>query len=321
MTRDDIISLLGDDWTRMLDCIDAALNTRVGLLASTDSAILASSGKMLRPMLSLLCARICGKVTEAGVRYAAATEILHNATLIHDDVTDGSELRRGRPTVASCLGAGAAVLVGDFWLAKSVSLISGYNDSRVFGLFSRALSDLAEGELLQLEKAGSADMDEDDYFRIIRCKTTSLFVAACLSGAISAGAAQEVLDAVEKYADSLGCAFQIRDDMLDFCPSPQTGKPTGQDLQEGKITLPLLLAMKGDPAEADIRRSMASGNPGPEETGRIRDFVIRNGGIERCSAVLEEYVRLAEEALAALPESPEKEALLAIARFNSVRAK
>lgn len=305
----------------MQDCINAALDTQVGLLASTDSAILASSGKMLRPMLSLLCARICGRVTGSGVRYAAATEILHNATLIHDDVTDGSELRRGRPTVSSSLGAGAAVLVGDFWLAKSVSLISGDNDSRVFGLFSRALSDLAEGELLQLEKAGSADMTEDDYFKIIRCKTTSLFVAACLSGAISAGASQTVLDSVEKYADSLGCAFQIRDDMLDYCPSPQTGKPSGQDLEEGKITLPLLLAMKDDPSEAEIRSTLAKGHPGPGETARIRDFVIKKGGIERCSAVLEDYVRLAEEALAGLPDSQEKEALLSIARFNSVRAK
>ena len=227
---------LGQDWTMVSGRIASALKSDIALLNSTNDSILSNSGKQLRPMLALLFARACagGKVTDATIRYASSAELLHNATLLHDDVADDSDQRRGVPTIRSLMGPSIAVLVGDYWLVKAMELILGGDegDTAVIKIFSKTLSDLAEGEMLQLQKAQNGDTDKEAYLRIIYNKTASLFEAACVSAAVSVDAVQEYVVAAREYATALGLAFQIQDDILDYAGTESVGKPLGVDILE-----------------------------------------------------------------------------------------
>lgn len=315
-----IISLLGADWDRVCGLIRADLHTDVALLEDVNERILSHSGKMLRPLISLLTAKALGTPNEDSLHYAAASELLHNATLIHDDVADESPERRGFPTVSALVGPSAAVLVGDFWLAKAVEAVCGTERfGKVVRLFSRTLSDLAEGEMYQLEKASSADTSEEDYLRIIKCKTASLFVAACEAGACSVDAPPELESAAREYSLALGIAFQIKDDILDYAGTGELGKPVGVDLRERKITLPLIGALASLDDDSAMRRKVLQINEHPEYCAQLRSFVADNGGIEYAAARLKEYIDRAIDALRPVPDSPEKDALAEIARYNVFR--
>ena len=319
MTRGKVLELLGADWTRMTELIRSALVSDVPLANEINDGILAHPGKLLRPMISLLLARCCGALTPAGIRYAAAAELLHNATLIHDDVADDSSQRRGMPTLRSLVGPRAAVLVGDYWLARAVELMMGEGDDpQALRLLSALLVKMAEGEILQLQKAESCDTDEADYLRIISCKTASLFAFTGETAARSAAAPQPLAEAARAYAEAFGMAFQIRDDILDYC-GEDSGKPVGQDLAERKITLPLIGALRGSDREADIRARVHGIPAHPEDRAYVRDFVLEHGGIAYARERLEEYVGEALRALEALPDTPERESLAEIARYNSFR--
>ena len=261
-----IKDFLGGDWDAVRNLIKDSLRSDIGLLNDVNGSILSHSGKQLRPLLALMMSRACsgGRVSEATVRYAAAAELLHNATLLHDDVADDSDQRRGVPTIRSLMGPSVSVLVGDYWLVKAMELILGEasSDTRVIKIFSKTLSDLAEGEMLQLQKAQKGDTDMDDYLRIIYNKTASLFEAACLSAAVSVGASAEKEEAARAYSHALGLAFQIKDDILDYSGTESVGKPLGVDVLEQKITLPLLAAL------SNVSEEEAS-----EVRARIRDIV------------------------------------------------
>lgn len=320
MNIGEIISLLGEDWTRMRELIRAGLHTDVALLEDVNGQVFAHSGKMLRPLISLLVAKALGEPNDDSLHYAAASELLHNATLMHDDVADESSERRGAPTVSAMLGPSAAVLVGDFWLAKAVETVFVTERfSRVVKFFSDTLSDLAEGEMYQLEKASSADTTEEDYFRIIQCKTASLFVAAAVSGACSVDAPEELQEAAKAYATALGTAFQIKDDILDYAGSGELGKPVGMDLKEQKITLPLIGALSTLEDESPVRDKILHIHEHPEYCGQLHSFVIERGGIEYAAARLQEYIDKAVDALRPVPDSPARDALVEIARFNAFR--
>lgn len=327
MDLNEIKSFLGDDWKKVLEKIDEQLGSDIEVLDSTNRQILSHSGKQLRPMLSLLVARACsaGRITEASVCYAAASELLHNATLLHDDVADSSDERRGVPTIRSVMGASVSVLVGDYWLVKAMECILSFHtslDGRVIRLFSRTLSDLAEGEMLQLQKAGSCDTTEEDYRRIIFNKTASLFEVSAVSAAISVNAPAEMEDAVRRYAGSLGLAFQIRDDIFDYAvSSAQIGKPVGVDIMEQKMTLPLLgaLQMAGEETAADIRRKVMEIHSHPEYREEIIGFVRDYGGIGYAMDRLGEYLDEAVTALDVLPETREKLYLIEIADYVGKR--
>ena len=188
MRKEDVIAFLGDDWVKMTAQMREALHTDISLLATTNEGLLSHSGKLLRPILTMLMARACAGYCSADtIRFATTVELLHNATLLHDDVADESSERRGMPTVNSLLGPQSAVLIGDFWLARAMDKVMETDrfSRSVVKIFSDTLVDLAEGEMLQLEKASTADTTEEDYLRIIRCKTASLFVSACSSAAVS----------------------------------------------------------------------------------------------------------------------------------------
>ena len=279
----------------------------------------------MRPLLALLMARACSGngITEATVRYAAAAELLHNATLLHDDVADNSAQRRGVPTIMSLMGPSVSVLVGDYWLVKAMELILGTSDSdhRVIKIFSKTLSDLAEGEMLQLQKAQRGDTGIDDYLRIIYNKTASLFEAACVSAAISVGSSAEFERAAKEYAVALGLAFQIKDDILDYAGTETVGKPLGVDILEQKMTMPLLGAYSNAPYEEErIRALVRDIADHPEYRDEIVAFVKNNGGLEYAVEQLDRYVAQAVEALSVFPMSRERELLEELAYFTAKRA-
>lgn len=322
MITGDIIKFLGEDWERFEKLMSSSLSTDVSLLQSINEGILASSGKHLRPIICLLTARALGVPNEDSLRYAVACELLHNATLMHDDVADESPKRRGNPTVSALLGPSSAVLIGDFWLSRAVDLVmSAESRDRVAKFFSKTLTDLAEGEMLQMEKATSADTDEEAYFRIIHNKTASLFEAAGMAAACSVGAPQQWFEVARVFANDFGMAFQIKDDILDYAGGAQLGKPVGMDIREQKITLPLLGAMRaaGKDKEDEIREKVRSVKRNPEFCGEIHSFVLDNGGVEYAASKLDEYIRIACEALSPLPDSEAKRYLVEIANFNAFR--
>lgn len=317
---------LGVDWLAVQNQISSSLKSDIGLLNATNDSILSHGGKQLRPMLSLLMAKACsgGKVSDAAIKYASASELLHNATLLHDDVADGSDKRRGVPTIMSLMGPAVSVLVGDYWLVKAMELILDAGDEssyRVMKIFAKTLSDLAEGEMLQLQKAQKGDTCEDDYLRIIYSKTASLFEASCVSAAISAGASDETVKAAKDYAVALGLAFQIKDDILDYSGTDAVGKPLGADILEQKITMPLLgaFANAGAAKEEEIRRLVSDISSHPESRDEIVRFVKDNGGLEYAASRLEAYVAEAVESLSSLPESEAKSSLIDLAHFTAER--
>ena len=317
---------LGQDWSAVQERIASALESDIQLLNATNGSILSNSGKQMRPMLSLIVARACSQgspACDATVRYAAASELLHNATLLHDDVADDSDQRRGVPTVMSLMGPSVSVLVGDYWLVKAMELILGSaeSDNKVIKVFSKTLSDLAEGEMLQLQKAQNGDTDENDYLRIIYNKTASLFEAACVSAAISVDACPEYEQAAKSYAVALGLAFQIKDDILDYAGTDSVGKPLGVDILEQKITMPLLGAFANVSSEEEerVRKMIKDIVDHPEYRDEIVSFAKSNGGIEYAVEQLDRYVAEAVEALNVLPDSTEKEMLVELAHFTAKR--
>lgn len=316
---------LGVDWLAVQNQIASSLKSDIGLLNATNNSILSHSGKQLRPMLTLLMAKACsgGKVSDDAVKYAAASELLHNATLLHDDVADESDRRRGVPTIMSLMGPSVSVLVGDYWLVKAMELILSANDdsSRVMKIFAKTLSDLAEGEMLQLQKAQKGDTDEEDYLRIIYNKTASLFEAACVSAAIAADASDEMMKAAKDYAVALGLAFQIKDDILDYAGTDAVGKPLGADILEQKMTMPLLGAFVNAPddKETEIRSMISDILSHPEYRDEIVRFVKENKGLEYAVSRLNAYVDEAVGALSMFPESEAKESLTKLAHFTADR--
>ena len=313
----DIISIkqyLGESWTGVTRRISSALDSDIDLLNAMNNSILSHSGKQLRPMLALMFARACsqGKASDAAERYAAASELLHNATLLHDDVADDSDQRRGVPTLKSLMGPSVSVILCDC-----------ESDVRVIKIFSKTLSDLAQGEMLQLQKAQSGDTDINDYLRIIYSKTASLFEAACVSAVVSVSGSETYEKAARDYAVALGTAFQIKDDILDYSGTESVGKPLGVDVLEQKITIPLLGAMENaGKAEEERIRGLVRDIPGhPENRDEIVSFVKANGGLEYAEAMLDKYVNEAVGALAVLPDSYEKKCLEELAFYTADRKK
>ena len=324
MTLSGMKSLVQTDLERVNDLIRTALQSDIDLLDRTNRSLLDRPGKQLRPVLVLLTALACAGRTEADtLRVAAAAELLHNATLLHDDVADNSPQRRGAPTVMSLLGSRASVLLGDFWLVRAVAQIldTSRQSHRIIRIFSGTLSDLAEGEMLQLQKASGGDTREADYLRIIYSKTASLFVASALSAAISVGASPQQEAAATDFARNLGLAFQIKDDIFDYQDDASIGKPVGQDLAEQKITLPLLGALQADPGrEAEIRQMVTRIGDHPQYQAEIVAYVKANGGLEYAARRQEEYIGRALAALDGFPEGEGRQALAVLAQATAQRS-
>lgn len=325
MSINELKTHIADELRQVSQHISYCLESDIDLLNETNRSILSHSGKMLRPVLSILTAKICGcgKVTEDTIRFAAASEILHNATLFHDDVADNSSSRRGAPTVMSLLGCRASVLLGDYWLVKALEQIlsADYHKVEVISLFSSTLGHLAEGEMLQLQKSRLCDTTECDYYTIIYNKTASLFETAAVSAAISVKAAKEVIDSIREYAINLGIAFQIKDDIFDYIGDSSIGKPVGIDLKEKKITLPLLGAFQICPKDEElyIRKRLCDIDAHPEFQNEIIDFINKYRGIDYATLQLNNHIDKAKNAIRNFPEGTNKDCLIFLAEYVADR--
>lgn len=316
----EVQQFLGKAWTDFQRCFAESLESDIPLLDKANQYLLGHGGKKLRPIFTLLIAKaLRGDCNERVVRCAAASELLHTATLLHDDVADNSPTRRGVPTMMTVYSPTTAVLLGDYWLSKAMDLIIDHPDKRVLHIFSKCLADLAGGEMLQLEKAEKADTTEDDYRRIIYCKTTSLFEACMVSAACSVEASDEEIEQCRIYARHIGQAFQMRDDMLDYSPELSIGKPTGQDILEKKITLPLfgLFAKAPRSVVREVRRRMKE--PDSELVSDVFAWVREYDAMSFARERLDAEIRQAVEALAAFPASQSRDYLEKMAGMIAIR--
>lgn len=316
----EVQQFLGKAWTDFQRCFAESLESDIPLLDKANQYLLGHGGKKLRPLFTLLIAKaLRGDCNERVVRCAAASELLHTATLLHDDVADNSPTRRGVPTMMTVYSPTTAVLLGDYWLSKAMDLIIDHPDKRVLHIFSKCLADLAGGEMLQLEKAEKADTTEDDYRRIIYCKTTSLFEACMVSAACSVEASDEEIEQCRIYARHIGQAFQMRDDMLDYSPELSIGKPTGQDILEKKITLPLfgLFAKAPRSVVREVRRRMKE--PDSELVSDVFAWVREYDAMSFARERLDTEIRQAVEVLAAFPASQSRDYLEKMAGMIAIR--
>ena len=292
------------------------LHSEVVMVRQVAEYIISAGGKRMRPALVLLAARACGYQGTSHHELAAVVEFIHTATLLHDDVVDESSLRRGRETANAVFGNAASVLVGDFLYSRAFQMMVSVGSMRIMQVLADATNVIAEGEVLQLMNCRNADISVDEYLRVIRYKTAKLFEAAGRLGAIISGANQQTEDALASYGMHLGTAFQLIDDVLDYSgQEADTGKHLGDDLAEGKPTLPLIHVMTtGEPeAAARVRRAIEAGNG--EDFAGVLAVVRESGALD---AARDHGIREAEsakKALYVLPNSKFKETLIEFADF------
>jgi octaprenyl-diphosphate synthase len=310
-------SLLADDLQRVDILIRDSLHSDVALINQLSQYIINSGGKRLRPMLVLLSANACHYQGDQHINLAAVIEFIHTATLLHDDVVDASQLRRGNLTANAMWGNEASVLVGDFLYSRAFEMMVNANDMRIMEIMSHTTNTIAEGEVLQLLNCRDADTTEARYLDVIRRKTARLFEAAAQIGAVLGNQPDPVEKALASYGLHLGIAFQLIDDVLDYSASPEdTGKNVGDDLAEGKPTLPLIHAIhQGTPSQARlIRRAIENG--GHDNMQSVCAIIESTGAIPYTAQAAQREAELAIEALAPLPESPYKDALHNLAEFS-----
>lgn len=267
-------------------------------------------GKLFRPTLLLLSSRVGGRDHPDALTLAAVVELVHLATLVHDDAVDHSALRRGLPTVNALWTHQVAVIMGDYLYSRGVSELARIGNLDALAVLARAANEMSIGEMRQLTSYDALDFSEADYFRLIAAKTASLMSAACEMGAIAG--APEYRAGLAAFGHNLGMAFQIADDLLDYTGTEAvTGKPTGHDLRERKVTLPLVAALErvSDVERREIRAFFTRVDPTDDEIARIVEIVVSRGGLESAGDVASRYATLAHESLDALPESPATEAL------------
>ena len=315
-----IRELIADDLARVDRCILDELRSDVVLINQIGHHLIRSGGKRLRPLLLLLSARALDYRGEDHITLAAVVELIHSATLLHDDVVDGSDLRRGQKTANAIWGNAASVLVGDFLYATSFRMMVRVGKMRVIEVMAETTSAIAEGEVLQLLNTHNPSATEERYLQVIWRKTAILFSAAARLPAILADAPEEIEKALAEYGLRLGIAFQLVDDILDYRADPEAlGKSLGDDLAEGKPTLPLIYAMAhAQPKEADLlRKALAEGNR--QALDRILPIIEATGAIAYTKKRAREEAERAVELLTDLPESPYRKALEGLARFSVAR--
>jgi octaprenyl-diphosphate synthase len=319
---DPLSRLLGSDLEQVNQLIVDRMQSPVALIPQLAGHIVASGGKRLRPMLTLGCARLCGYRGTRHIALAAAVEFIHTATLLHDDVVDASDLRRGRETANAVWGNQPAILVGDFLFSRSFELMVADGTLHILEILSRASSIIAEGEVLQLMTQNNLQTTEASYLEVIRAKTAELFAAASRIGAVVAERPHEEEMALDRFGRDLGIAFQLVDDMLDFSArQTELGKSIGDDFRDGKVTLPILLAFAcGDEEErAFWRRTLEDMDQCPEDLEHATALVERQGALAETLSRARGYAASAIKALSVFPDGPERQALIGAALFATER--
>jgi len=316
LSIESIRSPVASDLKAVDAVIRARLHSEVVLVRQVAEYIISAGGKRLRPLLVLLSGGACGHVSPALHELAAVVEFIHTATLLHDDVVDGSDMRRGRSTANAHFGNPASVLVGDFLYSRAFQMMVAVGNMRVMEVLAEATNVIAEGEVLQLMNVGDPDVTEAAYLDVIRFKTAKLFEAAGRLGAVLAGAPPDIEEALAAYGTHLGTAFQLIDDVLDYSGDlAQTGKNLGDDLAEGKATLPLIhVLQRGTPAQAEVvRHAIEEGGLGDFEP--VMQAIRDTGAIAYAHAAAEAEAKLATDALGPLEHSRHRESLLHLASF------
>lgn len=320
---DALRGLVADDLNKVDEIIFELIRSKASLIPEISGHTIASGGKRLRPMLTLACAKMCGYEGVAHIDLAASVEFIHTATILHDDVVDKSELRRGSLTANNLWGNKESILVGDFLLGKAFELMGSAASLEVYRVLSKAALVISEGEVKQLALTGRVDVSEDEYFEVIGAKTAELFSAACAIGGIIAGSSDLQIDALALYGMSLGNAFQIVDDALDYSVSDKKlGKNIGDDFREKKVTLPIIIAY--NQATAKQRKfwdsAFSPGAPYSDEMFQNAVALIKDGGvIEQTIEVAEKMITTASHSLQIFPESNIRQTLLDVLEFVVVR--
>ena len=322
-TLDDIRVPVEDDLEAFRSYFREAMRSDHMLLDKITQYVLWQKGKRIRPLLVLLSAQACGgAATDPTHRAAALVELLHTATLVHDDVVDDAEERRGVFSINALWKNKIAVLMGDFLLSRGLLLSLDHGDYSILHTLSDAVRRMSEGELLQIEKSRLLDIDEETYFRIISDKTASLISACTKSGAVSVTDDEALIERMDKFGETLGLAFQIRDDLFDFSVE-DAGKPVGIDLQEKKMTLPLIVALR----EADRREKkrilkiVDQDDKDRDDLRTIGAFVDEHGGIEYARSKMESLAANARSLLSALPPSEARASLVGLTQFAIQRSR
>jgi Geranylgeranyl pyrophosphate synthase len=315
MKLSEINALMAEDMTGVNQLVGAELQSDVALINQLGLYIVNSGGKRLRPLLAVTAARAVDYQGQGHLTLATIIEFIHTATLLHDDVVDASELRRGKETANAVFGNEASVLVGDFLYTRAFQLMVTLNSMKVMKILADATNIISEGEVLQLMNCNDPDTTEASYFDVIYGKTGKLFEAATQLGAVLAEQPQQVEDALAAYGRHLGTAFQLVDDLLDYTADSETmGKQAGDDLAEGKPTLPLLYAMwHGNDEEAAMIRLAIEQGDGRDQLQQVLTAMQRTGALEYTRNRALKEAELAQQQLAHLPESPYREALHALA--------
>ena len=320
---DPLSRLLGSDLDRVNQLIIARMQSPVALIPQLAGHLIASGGKRLRPMLTLGCARLCGYSGSRQIALAAAVEFIHTATLLHDDVVDASDLRRGRDTANAVWGNKPAILVGDFLFSRSFELMVADGSLRILEILSRASSIIAEGEVLQLTTQNDLQTTEESYLEVIQAKTAELFAAASRIGAVLAERPSEEEEALDRFGRNLGIAFQLVDDMLDFSArQAELGKSIGDDFRDGKVTLPILLAFaRGDKKErAFWRRALEDMDQQAGDLEQAIELVDRRGALAETLSRARSYATAAIDALSIFDQGVEQCALVEAAAFATERS-
>jgi len=316
-TLDAIRTPVEDDLDAFQTYFREAMRADHTLLDKITQYVLWQKGKRIRPLLVLLSAKACaGQASDSTHRAAALVELLHTATLVHDDVVDDAEKRRGVFSINALWKNKIAVLMGDFLLSRGLLLSLDHDDYTILHTLSDAVRRMSEGELLQIEKSRLLDIDEETYFRIISDKTASLISACTKSGAVSVSEDESLVERMHQFGETLGLAFQIRDDLFDFS-AQESGKPIGIDLQEKKMTLPLIVALR-DASRSDRKRILKlvdEDDKSHDELRTIATFVRERGGIEYARSRMEEFAEEAKSHLAALPPSDARASLVGLTEF------
>jgi octaprenyl-diphosphate synthase len=313
-------SLLRDELIVFEDKFREAVKSQTPLLDRIMRFIVNRKGKQLRPMFVFLSARLCGPVNESTYRAASLVELLHTATLVHDDVVDESLERRGFFSTYALWKNKISVLVGDYLLAKGLLLSLDHNDFRILQLLSGAVRKMSEGELLQIEKARTLNLEESVYFEIIRNKTASLLASSCAAGVFSTSADEAITEKLSRFGESVGIAFQIKDDLFDY-GDEKTGKPSGNDLKEKKLTLPLIYTL--NTVSKSLRRELIyiikNQNRDPEKIRYVIGQVVEAGGIRYATEKMNAYRDEALKILYEFEDSKVRAALEELVRFTTDR--
>ncbi len=322
-TLESLVALTHDDLARVNEVILQRMQSPVLLIPQLAGHIIAAGGKRLRPMLTLGTARLCGYQGTRHIGLAASVEFIHTATLLHDDVVDESDLRRGLATANAVWGNKSSVLVGDFLFSRAFQLMVTDGSLVVLEILSDASAVIAEGEVAQLVTANDTDTTEEDYLAVIRAKTAKLFAAASEIGAVVAERPEAEREALRTYGHNLGIAFQLVDDVLDYSAQQATlGKTVGDDFREGKITLPIVLAFRNGDEEqrAFWRRTLEDLEQKKGDFRRAAALLDKVGALKATIERARAYGAIARQALEIFPDSPERAALVEAAEFAIDRA-